>query len=58
MIVIGIDFDVHLYKQYTVLPITKETLLEGLETLTNPQDTLASPSGWHTVGTTSTTTTA
>ncbi|RDB22678.1 Extracellular metalloproteinase 10 [Hypsizygus marmoreus] len=43
---------------YTVLPITKETLPEGLETLTDPQDLLASPSGWHTVGSTSTTTTA
>ncbi|KAF9469113.1 Fungalysin metallopeptidase-domain-containing protein [Collybia nuda] len=43
---------------YTVLPITKETLPEGLETLTNPQDILASPAGWHTVGSTNTTTTA
>ncbi|KAF5388274.1 hypothetical protein D9615_000288 [Tricholomella constricta] len=43
---------------YRVLPLSKQTLPEGLETLTNPQDLLASPSGWHTVGTTSTTTTA
>lgn len=43
---------------YTVLPITKRTLTEGLETLTDPQDTLASSLGWHNTGTTSSTTTA
>ncbi|KAG5644069.1 hypothetical protein DXG03_009159 [Asterophora parasitica] len=37
---------------YRVLPITKETYPEGLETLVDPQDPLASPSGWHTAGTT------
>ncbi|KIM37287.1 hypothetical protein M413DRAFT_276637 [Hebeloma cylindrosporum] len=40
---------------YKVLPITKRTLPEGLETLVNPQDVLASPSGWHLSGGTTTT---
>jgi extracellular elastinolytic metalloproteinase len=35
---------------YTVLPITKETLPEGQETLTDPQDLEASPFGWHSDG--------
>ncbi|KAI0045239.1 hypothetical protein FA95DRAFT_1495726 [Auriscalpium vulgare] len=43
---------------YRVLPIQKETLLEGFELLVDPQDLLASPDGWHNDGTTSTTTTA
>ncbi|GLB39380.1 putative fungalysin metallopeptidase (M36) [Lyophyllum shimeji] len=42
---------------YLVLPITKEILTEGFETLTDPQDTAASPQGWHSTGTTSTTAT-
>ncbi|KAH9930441.1 Fungalysin metallopeptidase-domain-containing protein [Epithele typhae] len=33
---------------YRVLPITKEVLTEGLELVTDPQDTSASPNGWHT----------
>ncbi|KAH9912689.1 Fungalysin metallopeptidase-domain-containing protein [Epithele typhae] len=33
---------------YRVLPITKEVLTEGFEVVTNPQDTSASPNGWHT----------
>ncbi|KAI0785688.1 Fungalysin metallopeptidase-domain-containing protein [Abortiporus biennis] len=43
---------------YRVLPITKEILTQGFEVLTDPQDTTASPDGWHSDGTTSTTTTA
>ncbi|KAF8649622.1 hypothetical protein AX16_005711 [Volvariella volvacea WC 439] len=43
---------------YRVLPIQKQTFPEGLETLVNPEDTLASPNGWHSDGTTSTTVTA
>ncbi|KAH8828201.1 Fungalysin metallopeptidase-domain-containing protein [Flagelloscypha sp. PMI_526] len=43
---------------YRVLPITKEVLTEGFETLTDPQDTTSSPFGWHSTGTTNTTTTA
>ncbi|KAI3616994.1 putative extracellular elastinolytic metalloproteinase precursor [Moniliophthora roreri] len=33
---------------YRVLPVWKETIAEGLETLTDPQITSASPEGWHT----------
>ncbi|KAJ3514000.1 hypothetical protein NLJ89_g2625 [Agrocybe chaxingu] len=43
---------------YRVLPITKQVLTQGFETLTDPQDTTASPQGWHSTGTTSTTTTS
>lgn len=43
---------------YRVLPITKEVLTDGFETVTDPQDTVASPSGWHSTGSTTTTTTA
>ncbi|KAJ7463307.1 Fungalysin metallopeptidase-domain-containing protein [Mycena latifolia] len=43
---------------YLVLPITKETLLEGFETVVDPADPLASPDGWHSDGTTNTTATA
>ncbi|TEB05106.1 metalloprotease [Coprinellus micaceus] len=32
---------------YRVLPIQKQDLPEGLELLTNPHDTVASPQGWH-----------
>ncbi|RDB18735.1 Extracellular metalloproteinase mep [Hypsizygus marmoreus] len=42
---------------YLVLPITKEILTQGFETLTDPQDVTASPNGWHSTGTTSTTAT-
>ena len=45
-------------RQYLVLPITKETLPEGVEVLTDPQNPAASPDGWHSDGTTNTTTTA
>ncbi|OJT07219.1 Extracellular metalloproteinase 5, partial [Trametes pubescens] len=43
---------------YLVLPITKETPTEGFEVLTNPQNIAASPAGWHSDGTTTTTVTA
>ncbi|KAG6832658.1 hypothetical protein H0H87_000840 [Tephrocybe sp. NHM501043] len=33
--------------QYVALPITKQTLPEGLELLLDPQDIYSSPSGWH-----------
>ncbi|KAJ7579596.1 Fungalysin metallopeptidase-domain-containing protein [Mycena floridula] len=36
---------------YTVLPIIKETLPEGQETVEDPADLLASPFGWHSDGT-------
>ncbi|KAF6749245.1 metalloprotease [Ephemerocybe angulata] len=32
---------------YRVLPIQKKDIREGLELLKNPQDSLASPKGWH-----------
>ncbi|KAF9057048.1 Fungalysin metallopeptidase-domain-containing protein [Panaeolus papilionaceus] len=35
---------------YRVLPIQKEILTDGFETLTNPADTSASPMGWHNTG--------
>ncbi|KAJ7028244.1 Fungalysin metallopeptidase-domain-containing protein [Mycena alexandri] len=45
--------------QYIVLPIQKEILTQGFELLIDPQDPLgASPDGWHSDGTTNTTTTA
>ncbi|KDR76559.1 hypothetical protein GALMADRAFT_246955 [Galerina marginata CBS 339.88] len=43
---------------YRVLPLQKEVLTQGFEVLTDPQDSVASPQGWHSTGTTSTTTTA
>ncbi|TEB21331.1 hypothetical protein FA13DRAFT_140775 [Coprinellus micaceus] len=43
---------------YRVLPIQKQDLPEGLELLTNPHDTVASPQGWHYTSTGTTTTTA
>ncbi|KAJ7068336.1 Fungalysin metallopeptidase-domain-containing protein [Mycena amicta] len=43
---------------YRVLPIQKETLLEGFEDAVDPQDELASPLGWHSDGTTNTTSTS
>jgi len=33
-----------------VLPIQKEILTEGFETLIDPADPLASPFGWHSTG--------
>ncbi|CDO72836.1 hypothetical protein BN946_scf185002.g21 [Trametes cinnabarina] len=43
---------------YLVLPIFKEILTQGFQTLVDPQDTTSSPDGWHSDGTTTTTTTA
>ena len=36
--------------QYRVLPITKQNITQGFETLTNPQNTASSPFGWHSDG--------
>ncbi|KAJ3513999.1 hypothetical protein NLJ89_g2624 [Agrocybe chaxingu] len=47
-----------LQKQYVVLPTQKQVLTEGFETLTDPQDLLASPLGWHATLNASFTTTA
>ncbi|KAJ7133812.1 Fungalysin metallopeptidase-domain-containing protein [Mycena filopes] len=43
---------------YLVLPMSKETLTQGFETLVDPQDTKASPLGWHSDGTTNHTSTS
>ncbi|KAI0777812.1 Fungalysin metallopeptidase-domain-containing protein [Trametes elegans] len=43
---------------YLVLPIWNEVPADGFQTLTDPQDTTASPQGWHSDGTTKTTSTA
>ncbi|KAJ7723080.1 Fungalysin metallopeptidase-domain-containing protein [Mycena metata] len=43
---------------YLVLPIHKETILDGFETLVDPEDLKASPLGWHSDGTTNTTDTS
>ncbi|KDR76592.1 hypothetical protein GALMADRAFT_67220 [Galerina marginata CBS 339.88] len=40
---------------YLVLPMQKETLLDGFELLTDPADLVASPLGWHNTGTENTT---
>jgi extracellular elastinolytic metalloproteinase len=37
---------------YRVVPITKQDPTEGFELLTDPQDTTASPNGWHKIGAT------
>ncbi|GLB39398.1 putative fungalysin metallopeptidase (M36) [Lyophyllum shimeji] len=42
---------------YRVLKINKEVLTQGFETVVDPQDPIASPKGWHTVGNTNYTTT-
>lgn len=43
---------------YRVLPITEEILTQGFQTLTDPQDLTASPSGWHNTGSGTTTDTS
>ncbi|KAF5346156.1 hypothetical protein D9758_009963 [Tetrapyrgos nigripes] len=43
---------------YLVLPIEKQNITQGFETLTDPQNTASSPQGWHSNGTTSTTDTS
>jgi len=50
------DFVAH--ASYTVLPVQKEVFPEGQETLTDPQDLLSSPFGWHSNGIQNTTNTA
>jgi extracellular elastinolytic metalloproteinase len=50
------DFVAH--DSYTVLPITKQTFPEGLETLRDPQDLQSSPLGWHDTGSGNSTTTS
>ncbi|KAF8970324.1 Fungalysin metallopeptidase-domain-containing protein [Flammula alnicola] len=50
------DFVAH--ASYTVLPTTKQVFTDGLETLVNPQDLLASPLGWHSIGPGNSTTTS
>ena len=44
--------------QYRVLPITKQNITQGSETLTDPQNLAASPLGWHNDGVTNTTDTS
>ncbi|KAF9443169.1 hypothetical protein P691DRAFT_764533 [Macrolepiota fuliginosa MF-IS2] len=41
---------------YRVLPIQQEILTQGFQVLTDPQDTAASPQGWHNTGSGSDTT--
>ncbi|KAI9453866.1 Fungalysin metallopeptidase-domain-containing protein [Lactarius psammicola] len=43
---------------YLVLPINKEVLTQGFQTLTDPQDLTASSLGWHNTGSGTTTTTS
>ncbi|PPQ79236.1 hypothetical protein CVT24_007530 [Panaeolus cyanescens] len=43
---------------YRVLPVQKEILTEGFETVSNPADTAASPNGWHNTGSGDSTTTS
>lgn len=49
------DFVAH--AAYTVLPVQELSIDEGQETLTDPQDVLGSPFGWHSDGSTNTTAT-
>ncbi|KAH9477322.1 Extracellular metalloproteinase mep [Psilocybe cubensis] len=43
---------------YLVVPMQEEILTQGFQTLTDPQDLLASPLGWHSNGTVNTTVTS
>ncbi|KAF8608678.1 hypothetical protein BDV93DRAFT_518742 [Ceratobasidium sp. AG-I] len=43
---------------YRVVPFTKQDPTTGFSVITDPQDTTASPNGWHQYGTTTTTTTS
>ncbi|KAF8168887.1 hypothetical protein BJ912DRAFT_1001011 [Pholiota molesta] len=43
---------------YLVLPIQKETLTDGFQTLVDPADAISSPFGWHSTGGANSTTTA
>ncbi|KAM5541595.1 hypothetical protein V8D89_004785 [Ganoderma adspersum] len=42
------DFSAH--ASYRVVPITRQNITQGFQTLTNPQNLVASPSGWHNNG--------
>lgn len=44
--------------QYTVVPVTKQSFADGVETLTNPEDRISSPFGWHSIGAGNSTTTS
>ena len=44
--------------QYNVVPFGKESVLDGLQTVVDPQDLTASPQGWHDDGNKATTNTA
>lgn len=46
------------YASYRVLPITEQNITQGIEVLTDPQDLIASPLGWHNDGTNKTTDTS
>ncbi|KAM5541103.1 hypothetical protein V8D89_005236 [Ganoderma adspersum] len=46
------DFVAH--ASYRVLPITKQNILQGFETLIDPQNLASSPLGWHSDGVTDT----
>ena len=37
-----------MFLQYRVIPIQKASVSAGFENLVDPQDTEASPKGWHT----------
>ncbi|KAF8756819.1 Fungalysin metallopeptidase (M36) [Rhizoctonia solani] len=43
---------------YRVVPFTSQSPDDGFSTVTDPQDTVSSPNGWHQYGTTSTTSTS
>ncbi|KAF4616520.1 hypothetical protein D9613_008902 [Agrocybe pediades] len=43
---------------YTVVPVTKQSFADGVETLTDPEDTFSSPFGWHSIGQGNSTTTS
>ncbi|KDR76563.1 hypothetical protein GALMADRAFT_246959 [Galerina marginata CBS 339.88] len=43
---------------YTVLPVSKQSFPEGVETLTDPEDLESSPLGWHSIGQGNSTTTS
>ena len=43
---------------YTVVPISKQDPTEGIETLQNPALSAASPNGWHSSGSSTTTNTS
>ncbi|KAF8877846.1 metallo proteinase 10 [Gymnopilus junonius] len=50
------DFVAH--ASYTVIPVTKKSPVDGVETITDPEDVESSPFGWHSIGNGNTTTTS